>query len=602
MIDYSHFYNYYLNVKPEKIIKKNIKIRSQLILVLLGVTIVPLLIFGLLNIQANEDNLEDYERLQQTNLAARLKVEIDNFMERNFGLAQALSFNITAQIEASSGNRTIYELGTEKLLHDFLQRSPNFHFVSGQSLNATKRITLSEGKFNFSIEDELQRYYDDGKVKISSGGTFMSPVVRSKSLGKEVVLYTIPIFSKGSPVGLLSTVISLDYINRLILETAGDNYEICVIDSLGKLISQANMEYVKDEEDLKNNELLTDYLRPDSPAERPRFSINQVYDVRVAGKSEEYLGTFTPIENLEWALVVQLNSQIAFKPVQMMINRSIIMLIFAAMIAVLTGLFFANTISKPLSMLTKATNVIAEGKFDLPIVIHSRNEIGILADRFNSMSGEIQKFIVNLKDAARKNKDLFISSIRMISAAVDEKDPYTRGHSEKVREFSVEIARVMGLSPEQIEKIAISAILHDVGKIGIQDNVLNKAGTLTPDEFEIMKQHPEKGAYIISPINELSDIVPGILYHHEKWDGTGYPKGLKSEAIPLTARIIAVADTFDAMSSDRPYQKSMEVDYVFKLLFDWAGKRYDADVVASLFQAYEAGRIKLSKTRSSIQS
>lgn len=586
-------------MKPSNPAKKKIKIRNQLILVLIGVTIVPLLVFGLLNIKANQDSIEDYERIQQTNLAARLKVEIENYMERNFGSAQSLSFNITALIDAS-GNKNIYELGTENLLHDFLQRSANFHFVSIQSLNANRRIALSAGKFNIDMEKEFQSYYDEGKAKIKSGGSYMSPIIRSRSVGKEVVFYVIPIFSKGNPIGLLSTVIGLDYIDRLIIETAGDNYEICVIDPLGKLISQSNMDYLKNADDLKNNELLSDYLRPDSPADRPRFSINQIYDVKIAGKSEEYLGTFTPIEDLEWALVVQLNSQVAFKPVQTMWNRSLVILIFATLIAVITGIFFANTISKPLSTLTKATNIIAEGKFDQPIIITSKNEIGVLADRFNWMSSEIQKFIVNLKDAARKNKDLFISSIRMISAAVDEKDPYTRGHSEKVREYSVEIARVLGLSPEQIEKIAISAILHDVGKIGIQDSVLNKAGTLTPEEFEIMKQHPEKGAYIISPINELSDIIPGILYHHEKWDGTGYPRGLKEEAIPLTARIIAVADTFDAMTSDRPYQKSMEVDYVFKLLFDWAGKRYDADVVASFFQAYESGRIKLSKIRSSV--
>ena len=137
-------------------------------------------------------------------------------------------------------------------------------------------------------------------------------------------------------------------------------------------------------------------------------------------------------------------------------------------------------------------------------------------------------------------------------------------------------------------------------KIGVHDRVLKKAGKLTNEEFEEMKQHPEKGAYILSPIHELSDIIPGILYHHEKWDGTGYPRGLSGENIPLTARIIAVADTFDAMTSDRPYQKSMDVDYVFKLLFDWGGKRYDPQVVASLFQSYEQGRIKLSESRSSI--
>src|SRR5258708_31961189 len=131
----------------------------------------------------------------------------------------------------------------------------------------------------------------------------------------------------------------------------------------------------------------------------------------------------------------------------------------------------------------------------------------------------------------------------MLGAAIDEKDPYTRGHSGRVAKYSILIAQQLGLAAEELEKIRISALLHDVGKIGVDDRVLKKPGALTPEEFALMKQHPLKGANIMRPVAQLKEMLPGIELHHEHVDGGGYPHGLRGEALPMMARIIASPDT-----------------------------------------------------------
>src|SRR5260370_17510213 len=174
------------------------------------------------------------------------------------------------------------------------------------------------------------------------------------------------------------------------------------------------------------------------------------------------------------------------------------------------------------------------------------------------MTDDVERFVADLKKAAEENRTVFLSSIQMLGGAVDEKDPYTKGHSDRVTRYSVLLATEMGLATEEIEKIRISAQLHDVGKIGIEDRILKKPGALTPEEFDIMKTHTTKGAAILRPVEMLRDMLPGIELHHESLDARGYPHGLKGEDIPLMARIIMVADTFDAMTTNRPYQAAMD--------------------------------------------
>src|SRR5262249_52624609 len=141
------------------------------------------------------------------------------------------------------------------------------------------------------------------------------------------------------------------------------------------------------------------------------------------------------------------------------------------------------------------------------------------------------------------------------------------------------IARQMGFNPQELERLEIAALLHDVGKIGIEDRILRKPTNLTPEEFEVMKTHPDKGASIIQQVAQLADIIPGMRSHHENFDGSGYPQGLKGEDIPMFGRLITVADTFDAMTTDRPYQKAFTLEFALNRIRSMATIKYDPKVV-----------------------
>jgi HD-GYP domain-containing protein (c-di-GMP phosphodiesterase class II) len=183
----------------------------------------------------------------------------------------------------------------------------------------------------------------------------------------------------------------------------------------------------------------------------------------------------------------------------------------------------------------------------------------------------------------------------MLAGAVDEKDPYTRGHSDRVTKYSLLIAKEMGADEEFLEILRISAQLHDVGKIGIEDRILKKPGALTPEEFEIMKTHTTKGANILRPVPQLSAMLPGIELHHEALNGRGYPHGLKGEEIPLLARTIAVADTFDALTTNRPYQKAYDPIEALKIIQNLSGQRLDPSAVAALMAVYKRGEIRIEQ-------
>ncbi|MBI5664418.1 MAG: HD domain-containing protein [Nitrospirae bacterium] len=174
---------------------------------------------------------------------------------------------------------------------------------------------------------------------------------------------------------------------------------------------------------------------------------------------------------------------------------------------------------------------------------------------------------------------LLINTISSLAYAIDAKSPWTKGHSERVTKFAVEIAKEMGLKEKDISHIKLCGILHDIGKIGTFDGLLDKPGKLTDEEYELVKKHPEKGVEIITPIKQLNDVIPGVLHHHERYDGKGYPMGLKGADIPLCASILAVADSFDSMTADRPYRSSPGFDYAVSELKRCSGSQFDPKIV-----------------------
>ncbi len=182
-------------------------------------------------------------------------------------------------------------------------------------------------------------------------------------------------------------------------------------------------------------------------------------------------------------------------------------------------------------------------------------------------------------DLLQDRENLTVGIIRAMGHAIDARDPYTRGHSERVGRYGRLLARTIGLSCVDCDRLYLSGLLHDVGKIGIPDTVLQKPGKLTDEEFAIIKQHPEIGARIVSTLPQLANLLPGILHHHENIDGTGYPHGLVGESIPLMGRILAVADAYDAMTSDRPYRKGMPRERAAEILSTNAGTQWDEPLV-----------------------
>jgi HD-GYP domain-containing protein (c-di-GMP phosphodiesterase class II) len=190
-------------------------------------------------------------------------------------------------------------------------------------------------------------------------------------------------------------------------------------------------------------------------------------------------------------------------------------------------------------------------------------------------------------------KDLLVGLTRSLSAALDARDQYTCGHSERVARIGVELGTELGMSEDELSNVYLAGLLHDIGKIGVRDAVLWKAGSLTPEEREHMQQHVTIGHSILSDLHQFRDLLPGVLYHHERYDGGGYPERLVGEAIPLLARILAVADAYDAMTTTRPYRNPLPPQQVEEILTQGGGKQWDQRVV----EAFQRCRLKIHAIR-----
>jgi HD-GYP domain-containing protein (c-di-GMP phosphodiesterase class II) len=278
-----------------------------------------------------------------------------------------------------------------------------------------------------------------------------------------------------------------------------------------------------------------------------------------------------------------------YAPIVQLKRQSTYWTVLSILGALFIGLVLARLITRPLSALTEVSRDLARGKFSRRADVGSKNEIGELARAFNAMADDIQVYIQKVEAAAEETKQLFMDSIRAIANALDAKDPYTRGHSERVSAYSMIVGREFGLDERALRVMEISSLLHDVGKIGIEDKILRKPGALTEEEFEIMKTHPPKGAQILGGIPQMREIIPGIKHHHEKWAGGGYPDGLKGEQIPVLARIIGVADAFDAMTTNRPYQRGMTFERASARLNELVMKVYDPTVIDAFNRAFQQG-------------
>ena len=227
---------------------------------------------------------------------------------------------------------------------------------------------------------------------------------------------------------------------------------------------------------------------------------------------------------------------------------------------------------------------------------------------FSTDDHEVLGVLVSQISVALENADLYFqtkesyrSTVEALAAAIDAKDKYTSGHSTAVSKYAVPVAREMMMNDDELESIEFAALLHDIGKIAVPESVLNKPGKLTKDEFEQIKKHPSAGAEIIRSIDFLKDAVNSVKHHHERWDGKGYPDGLKGEEIPLCAQVVGIVDTFDAMTSTRSYRKALSEDEALKEIRRCSGSQFNPVVVEAFAKAFENGFLKINENRSAYE-
>ncbi|MGZ6130382.1 MAG: HD domain-containing phosphohydrolase [Myxococcaceae bacterium] len=288
-----------------------------------------------------------------------------------------------------------------------------------------------------------------------------------------------------------------------------------------------------------------------------------------------------------WAVVSEQPLDAAYTQVRLMQRRIGLGLVAAIGVALMLALVFSRGLTRPLKGFTRSALEIARGKFGTQVQVETRNELGELAKTFNYMSQQLLAYDKENRGLYESLERGYLETILALANSIDSKDAYTRGHSQRVGDMAAEIGREMGLTDREVKQLRYGGILHDIGKIGIAENILCKQTQLTTDEMSVMREHPSIGASIVGPVSFLGTARDAVRSHHEKWNGTGYPEGLKGQAIPLIARVVACADTWDACTSTRPYQRAMGTQAAMEVMNRLRGVSLDPDVVDALARVLE---------------
>jgi HD-GYP domain-containing protein (c-di-GMP phosphodiesterase class II) len=569
---------------------KRAKVIHHVLLVLMVVSIGPLGFYGYQLIQFNRDKLQTQERFTQINIAQSLarviSMYLSNAREQVDGfMASSLDLSSGQELELE-GNR-----GLDKKLEDFVGRSKNLLYINIVN-NTGNGIEAGVHQVN----DEMTKLYL-AKAFQSASQNQTSYVSEPLTIefGKEtkpVIIMSSPIKSGGKGVGAVTVILKLDDILHWVTENSVAGKTVYVVDFNGQIVVHPNPKTMPAGMDLNRVEIVGAFADAWRKSKgKVRLQETRPFKLEDDGLEKQMLGTYFAVTEAPWGVIVQIDQKDAFATVAEMKTETIRWGVLMLLLAGCVGLLSARAITNPIQQLADSTQLIARGDFSKKIQIRSRTEIGELAETFNKMTDDLELYIRQIRKAGEENKALFLGTIRALAAAVDEKDPYTRGHSDRVTKYSVIIARALDLDEKTVETISISALLHDVGKIGIDDKILKKPGFLTPEEFEIMKQHPVKGFNIMKTIEQMRNVLPGLRSHHEQWDGNGYPDRLKAEEIPLIARIIAVADTLDAMTTNRPYQQALTFQFAVEKINKNVGVKYDKNVVAAFNRAIEEGAL-----------
>jgi len=567
-----------------------VKLRDLIFLLLLGSGLIPLLAGGVFLTRRNVDLFETQEQTFLTRSAESLSEELGADLSNLEREVRQLGEGVLALPGPDAIEERLRMPGVDRYFANFMLDNRDRLLLlqvldldgSGPSLGAG------------ALDDHVQMALRESFREALKSKKTTYRLVRRAADNEPLLVAAVTVFPPQAPGEkaateprlILEAVARLDSLGRIGAREARGDVAVFLIDGQGHVL------WTQGADDEMAIALASSPIVEDFRS-RPEILASE-YTLFVHGKKQRLLGRVSPLEETGWGVVVQKPLSAAYVAVSQLIYSTVIASLLLVALSGALALIAAGRFSAPFTRLAKTTHEIAEGKFGNRVEVHGPGrEVVELAADFNRMSGHVQGYVEKLEQAARANRELFIGSIRAFAAAVDAKDPYTRGHSERVAAYSRTIAKTLGQSEEFQERIWISGVLHDVGKIGIEDRILKKGGVLTADEYEQMKLHPAIGEEILRPLEPLREMLPAIRWHHEAWNGRGYPDGLKGEQIPLIARIVAVADTFDAITTNRPYQKAYSPEYAVETITKLTGARFDAKVVTAFLRAFQQGGIRV---------
>jgi len=580
------------------------RILFSILALLFAVGVVPLVWTSWQLVSSSRRSIESNQQEWQLDKARLISSQVAIYVDGLRTQVAAIARTLEVDPAPSGFAARLARIKEQKSLVRYLENSANLVYVS--VVDAVTSTGPQSG-LNLRADAKLQEQLGEAFQRGQHGVGMISVPVVSESLQEPVVVIGEPVQVAGRVDGVVLAVASLQPI-RAITEQSGGNrlFEVYVVDNRGRTIAHSDRDQPL-AVDMSGIEIVsmflrsTDEFRRRSPGSGRRGGIPGTTRFVIGapdGARREMLGTYIPVpDDSDWGVVVQVEVSKAYFTAIDLARKSVGLVAVVAALAAVLGYLFAGQISRPVQQLADGARRLAGGDYGTRVAVRSGNEVGVLADAFNQMGEEIQKAIEEIRRRAEENKELFMGSIRMLANAIDEKDPYTRGHSERVAYYSACVAKHLGMEREEVERVHLSGIIHDVGKIGIEDKILRKAAALTDEEYEIMKQHPTKGEHILEAVSLLKEKVGDGLMHHENVDGSGYPKGLKGLEIPLFGRIVSVADAFDAMTTDRPYSKAMTFEAAIARLRFLSGKKFDGERSDAFERAFLIGDLSRAKAR-----
>jgi putative nucleotidyltransferase with HDIG domain len=572
---------------------RRVRILYLLLVILIGISVVPLWIYTSNMTARNREYLETQENILQSttsqSLAREISLYLDNLQQRLKGFFE----DVVPLAAAIDGSKYASDPRLREALQQMVADWPMALYAT--VLNTEAR-GVQAGGYNAAGDAFLRKGLEAAFIAARQGTLYQSDPITVVRNGKSepVMVWARPITSGNDFRGMVAVVVTLAPVLERLEETRRTGLEAYIVDNSGRLVASNQPDNVpgKDMVSVPIVQMFLGWRGAARATETSKFPLTE------GGTTVEMLGTYSPIPNVNWGVIVQKRLSDAYFVVDEMRRRTVGWGIVVILLNIVVAILAAKSVTKPLESLTRTARSIAQRDFTQRADVRSRiQEVAELAEGFNLAGEDIQRYISDLQAASEENRQLFRDSIRMIASAVDAKDPYTKGHSGRVSDYSVILARELGLPDDEVEKVETSAILHDVGKIGVEDRVLKKPGVLTNEEFEIMKRHTVMGFEIVRQVKQLAEMLPGIRWHHEALNGKGYPDGMMGDELPLMVRIIAVADTFDAVTTDRPYQKGRDFPQALEILRKHAGSKYDPIVVDALHSAYAKGALRSHEIR-----